>query len=600
MRRSIRFIRRAFETFWYQGFGAFLKRARVVLYDCVFRPSYKRWIRQYDTLTAADRNCLKSDIARLPSSQLISIITPVGEGQIELLQDTARSIHEQLYPNFEWLLAVGASASETVLASLRTLSHEDARIRIAVCEEPETWACMANAALAVAAGDFVAPIDPGDAFAEHALYWMTIELRANPDVDLIFSDEDKIANGVRFEPWFKTDWNPALMLCTNAFGRLGLYRRTLVKSLGGFNPHFDGAEEYELVLRCARASKPDRIRHVARILAHRGAVSEARQGTSEATKACRRVVLEDVKVRGLQVEVKPACGAVARIIYACPSSRPRVSIVIPTTARPDVLEPCLTSLLTRTSYGNYEILLLVSRPLAELSERAALLKRFGRNTNIRILTYLHRSFNFSQVSNMGAAQATGALLCFLNDDTEVLTEDWLEQLVSRVLLPQVAAAGPTLYYPDGTIQHAGVILGLGGIAGHACHRQPRGSPGYFGRALLEQDVSCVTAACMVVRADIFAAVGRFDERMPLAYNDVDLCLRMRSAGWRIIWTPAAELIHRKSASLGRHDRGCLTEQFRSDVEFMRRRWGPILDRDPFYNRNLSLKRAYDLAFPPRM
>ena len=232
-------------------------------------------------------------------------------------------------------------------------------------------------------------------------------------------------------------------------------------------------------------------------------------------------------------------------------------------------------------------------------ERLALLDRFQREPQLRIIKYPNRRFNYSWVNNLGAAQARGDILCFLNDDTEVITANWLEHLVARVSLPQVAAAGPTLYYPDGTIQHAGVILGLRGIAGHACHRAERGSRGYFGRAVLEQDVSCVTGACMMIRADAFRTAGGFDESMPLAYNDVDLCLRLRADGWRILWTPAVELVHREWASFGRHDTGSRAEQFARDVALMRTRWGPKLWADPFYNRNLSLERAYRLAFPPR-
>ncbi len=231
----------------------------------------------------------------------------------------------------------------------------------------------------------------------------------------------------------------------------------------------------------------------------------------------------------------------------------------------------------------------------------AFLNKVAKRPNVRTVEYSDRPFNYSWVNNLGAKQASGDILCFLNDDTEVIAADWLDQLVARVSLPQVAAAGPMLYYSDGTIQHAGVILGLGpsGIAGHACHREPRGSQGYFGRACLEQDVSCVTAACMAIRAEVFRTVGGFDEAMPLAYNDVDLCLRLRAAGWRIIWTPAAELVHHESASLGRHDAGERAEQYARDIALMRQRWQSTLNADPFYNRNLSLEHGYKLAFPPR-
>ena len=283
-----------------------------------------------------------------------------------------------------------------------------------------------------------------------------------------------------------------------------------------------------------------------------------------------------------------------------PIPHPRVSVIIATTAQPDIAEPCFTSLLQRTTYDDLEVLLLVNRSVLQVSERADFLKRIAEEPRVRVIDYPDRPFNYSAVNNFGAAQASGKILCFLNDDTEIVTADWLDVLVSRVSLPQVAAAGPMLYYPDGTIQHAGVVLGLSGIAGHACLHEPRGSRGYFGRACLEQDVSCVTAACMAIRADVFRTLGGFDEKMPLAYNDVDLCLRLRSAGWRIIWTPAAELVHRESASLGRHSRGARAEQYAHDVTLMRQRWGPLLQADPFYNLNLGLERGYSLAFPPRL
>jgi O-antigen biosynthesis protein len=285
--------------------------------------------------------------------------------------------------------------------------------------------------------------------------------------------------------------------------------------------------------------------------------------------------------------------------YKIPSPRPRVSVIMATTARPDIAEPSFTSLLGKTSYREFEFLVLINRSAWDAPERAALLKRIARYPQVHVIEGPGGSFNYSAVNNRGAEQASGEILCFLNDDTQVINADWLEILTSRVLLAGVAAVGPILYYPDGTIQHAGVILGLGGVAGHACLGEPRGSYGYFGRACIEQDVSCVSAACMVIRAEAFHAVGGFDEALPLAYNDVDLCLRLRTAGWRILWTPAAELMHRESASLGRHDEGTHAEQYRHDVAVIRKRWGSLLESDPFYNPNLSLERGFGLAFPPR-
>jgi hypothetical protein len=249
-----------------------------------------------------------------------------------------------------------------------------------------------------------------------------------------------------------------------------------------------------------------------------------------------------------------------------------------------------------------EILLLVNERHRNAPGQLELFDRLSATQRVRVLAYpdrRYRPFNYSAVNNWGAGQASGDLLCFLNDDTTVITPAWLERLATRASLPDVAAAGPMLFYPNDTIQHAGVILGLSGIAGHACHGQSRGNCGYFDRACLEQDVSCVTAACMMIRRSVFQDLGGFDEQLAVAFNDVDLCARIRARGWRILWTPTVELYHHESPSTGRHDSRERAGQFASETALMRKRWGPVLDSDPYYNPNLSLRRQFHLAFPPR-
>jgi GT2 family glycosyltransferase len=592
-------LQRAFDIIKHEGFSAFVRTAGATLRERAFSRTYKNWIARYDTLSRADRRRMAADIG-LRAGPKISLIMAVCAGDRNSLHMTIRSLQAQLYPRWQLCLGVDVSIAAELREDLDALAGQNGRIRIARIEDPATWASKANGALALASGDFVAPIDPGDALAEQALYWVAKEALAYPQSDLIFSDEDTIrGKATRFDPWFKSDWNPALMLSRNAFGRLGVYRRDLVERLGGFRPAFAGAEEHELVLRCARASKASRIRHIPRVLYHRRGEAQSGRTGSDNGEAGRRAITEHLAAQGVAAEVRPSRDCGYQVAYPIPSPNPQVSILVATTAQPDLAEPCLRSLFERTTYSNWEVLLLVSERVLQLPERAALLQRFAERPNVRVIEYPDRPFNYSWVNNLGAAQASGDILCFLNDDTELIAPDWLEQLVARVSLPRVAAAGPMLYYPDGTIQHAGVILGLGGIAGHACHREARGTCGYFGRACLEQQVSCVTAACMAIRAEVFRTLGGFDEGLPLAYNDVDLCLRLRAAGWRIIWTPAAELMHHESASLGRHDRGAHAKQFACDVALLRKRWGSILEADPFYNRNLSLQRAYRLAFPPR-
>ena len=585
-------LRRSCDVIRGGGILAFIRTVERNL-KTILRP-YRRWIALYDTLDQTSRQHIESVIVRLPSHPVISIIVPISADDGKWLDGTIRSVQRQLYTYWELCFALDSSVPEAVSANLKSLVGEDNRICfVNIDSASATWADKCNVALKHASGEYITPIDSGDLLAEHALYWVAKEVVAHRDVDLIFSDEDKIRGKVtRFDPWFKSDWNPTLMLSCNAVGRLGVYRRNLVEQVGGFRSGFESAEEYDLVLRCASRSDANRIRHIPCILYHR--CNRAKSQWADSRQAGCRAVAEYLATQNIAAKLEDS-----RIVYGIPTPQPRVSILVATTARPDLLEPCLKSLFKRTSYRNWELILLVNETARQSPEPVAILNDLAKRTNARVVEYPDQPFNYSWVNNLGAAYATGDILCFLNDDTEVITRDWLEQLVARVSLPQVAAAGPMLYYPDGTIQQAGVILGLSGIAGHAYEGEPRGSYGYHGRASLEQDVSCVSAACMAIRAEVFRAHGGFDDAMPLAYNDVDLCLRLRNAGWRIIWTPAAELVHQESASLGRHNVGARAEQYARDVALMRQRWQRSLEFDPFYNCNLSLEQGYKLAFPPR-
>ena len=597
---AIRF-KRAADLLRTYGFRFVVRRARPLLHKAIFphAHTYRQWIARFDTVDADKRRQIATAAAELPSKPTISLIVPACSDWSSL-SGTLSSVQAQPYR--QWQLLIGASESpSTVPLSAPRAAQEDRRIRFVTFDEAASWALRANRMVDLAGGEFIAFLDPGDSLHEHTLYWLGREIAAHPDADLLFSDEDTLSDRmIRTNPWFKPDWNPALMLSCNAFGRLGAFRRSLVQQLGGLRPELAGAEEYDLVLRCARASAPDRIRHIRRVLYHRRSPSPLKKepGGPNAAGAAERAAAEHLAAQGVAATVR-ATRTGNQVAYALPRHHPHVTVIVPTTARPEIAEPCFASLLERTSYDRFDVLAVASQSTLLRADRAALLNRLAKDARFTIVAYPDRPFNFSWVNNYAAAKARGTVLCLLNDDTEVITPDWLTQLVARLCVPGIGAASPTLYYPDGAIQHAGVILGLRGIAGHACHRIPRGHPGYFGRAVLEQDVSCVTAACMAIRADLFREIGGFDETMPLAYNDVDLCLRLRRAGWRIIWTPSAELLHRESASFGWHDVGARAAQFVQDVERMRERWGAALENDPFYNPNLSLDRGHELGFPPR-
>jgi GT2 family glycosyltransferase len=285
-----------------------------------------------------------------------------------------------------------------------------------------------------------------------------------------------------------------------------------------------------------------------------------------------------------------------------PEKPPIVSVIVPSRCDPKVLRPCLDGLLHRTAYPELEILVVANGMRGDVSARREYLDVLAAQPHVRVLFHDAPRYNFSRLNNWAVEHARGELLCFLNDDTEVIGGDWLSAMVAHVVQDDVAAVGAMLFYPNDRIQHAGVVLGVEGVAGHAYGRSPRGIRGYHDRAVVDQDVSCVTAACMLVRRDVFLNVGGFDEELAIAYNDVDLCLRLREAGWRIVWTPSAELYHRESASIGRHDADAREAEWILERKRIRTRWGDRLLSDPHHNPNLSLDalQLWEPAFPPRV
>lgn len=571
---------------------------------------YASWIERYDTLHSDEIAAIHADIGRLEAAAggppLLSVVMPVYDVEERWLRLAISSVRDQLYPHWQLCIADDASPSAHVRRVLDEVMAEDARISVVYRTANGGIAAASNSALELARGSFIALMDNDDTLPVHALYMVAAELAAHPDTDILYTDEDKIDTaGRRYDPHFKPDWNPALLLSQNYVNHLTVYRRTLVAAAGGFRQGFDGAQDHDLLLRCSEQTSPARIRHLPAILYHWRAIpgSAARDVAFKprAWEAGRRAIAEHLQRRGLHAEVQREFEQYYKVVYALPQPASRVSIIIPTTARPDLLRLCLSSLLTETRYPNFEVLVAVDETNAAIPERRQLLDAFSRDPRVQVLVYQAAPFNYSRVNNRAAQAARGELLCLLNDDIQVINPDWLEVMVSRACLDRVGAVGAMLYYPDGRMQHAGVIIGSGGTANHAHHRLSRGSGGYFARAALEQDLSAVTAACLVVRREVFEALGGLDEGFEVAFNDVDFCLRVRRAGWRILWAPQAELLHHESASVGPPTAPARAEQFAGEVARMRQIWGELLDDEPFYNPNLSLEatRMFSLASPPR-
>ena len=510
--------------------------------------TYRDWIAEYDTLDDQTRVLMVKRVAQFALQPKLSIVMPVYNTDLRWLSEAIESVRAQLYPHWELCLSDDASTLPGVKERLREYAARDERIRAVFRETNGHISANSNDALSIATGDFVVLMDADDVIPEDALYWVAKEINDHPDVNLIFSDEDKIdIDGRRYDAYFKPDWNPALMLSYNMFSHLGVYRHSLVKGVGGFRLGFEGSQDHDLVLRCADATESTKIRHIPHILYHWRATPDSTASRSEvkpyAWNAGARAIEEHLARNDVEGRVTRAQDMFYQVAYDPPAEWPKVSIVMPSGCKLELLRPCLSELLARSTYPNFEVLLTVNEIRYRNKEQAACLKEFARDPRVRVLTYKDRDFNFSWVNNWAAKQASGSVLCLMNDDIKLITPDWLEKLVARSLLNGVGAVGAMLYYPDETIQHAGVILGIGGVAGHAFKGMARGSAGYFSRARLEQDLSCVTAACLAVRREVFEDLHGFDERMAIAFNDVDFCIRLREKGWRIIWTPEVEHYH---------------------------------------------------------
>ncbi len=563
---------------------------------------YARWIRCYDRLERDDARRIREQVASFHYSPLISVLLPVYNSNPRWLRRAILSVQKQLYPRWELCVVDDASSDRKLWPFLQRCARRDPRIKVMRRAENGHISAASNDALRLASGDFVALLDHDDELAPTALYFVALALNKNRGLQLLYSDEDKLdAQNRRFEPYFKSDWNPELFLAQNFISHLSVYRTDLVRRTGGFRVGFEGSQDYDLTLRCIDQIQPNEIEHLPWVLYHwrAGDQSTASSVTAKpyAQEAARRAVQEHLDRTGIAGTVLPSHGVYLQSKYALPAERAMVSIVIPTRDQALSLRKCLNSIFHKTDYENYEVIVLDNESYdAETLEFLATLKKQERVQVERI----ESAFNYSRLNNRGVELSRGSFVALLNNDVEVINDGWLSEMVSRAVRPEVAMVGARLWYPNGTIQHGGVILGAGGIAGHAHVGLRRDEPGYFARAHLAQDLSAVTAACALVRRDVYLQLGGFDENLAVTFNDIDFCLRLREAGYRIVWTPHADLIHYESASRGFDDSKPKQIRFLAEVDHMNSKWGEILQRDPFYNPNLSLgEDLFTLAFPPR-
>jgi GT2 family glycosyltransferase len=437
-------------------------------------------------------------------------------------------------------------------------------------------------------------MDHDDLLPEHALVYVAREIVEQPDLDLIYSDEDKVdGRGRRYEPHFKPDWNQELFLTLNFVSHLGVFRTDLLRRIGGFRVGLEGSQDHDLVLRCLAHTDETRIRHIPRILYHwrnyRRSHSFSEKQIDKAVVARRKALADFAASQGWNAEVVDGPIGANRLRRRLPERPPEVTVVVPTRDGADLLATCARGVLSETNYDPLRLIILDNESREPATQH--LFRDLARDSRVTIMP-VPGPFNFSAMNNAAVRASSSDLVLFLNNDIEVVDQEWLSEMVGLAVSDGVAAVGAKLLYPDSRVQHGGIILGAGGIAGHAHLFSGALDPGYFGRAVLPQYLSAVTAACMLVRREAFLEVGGFDEEaLTVAFNDVDLCLKLRARGHKIAWTPYATLIHHESASRGLDLAPAKRARFESETKTMLERWGHVLRRDPYYNPNLSLELA---------
>lgn len=568
---------------------------------------YRRWIRQYDTLNEADRTAIRRRISAMPSRPRISVIVPVYNTPEAILRQALDSVVRQLYQDWELCVADDASESPHVRQVLTEYQQADPRIRCCFRDERGNISAASNSALEMADGDLVTFLDHDDELAEQALYMVAEEFLRHPDADLIYSDEDRLgSDGRRESPYFKTDWNPDLMLAQNMVCHLAAYRRELLLKIGGLRMGVEGSQDHDLVLRFSEQTSADRIRHIPAILYHwrrtPGSVSSDAVSGVASYQAGVRAVQDHLDRRGVQATVSVVTERGSphyRVRYALPTPVPSVSVVVPTRDRVELLRRCVDGVLNGTNYPDLELIIVDNNS----SDAAALayLADLEQQPRVQVLREAG-AFNYSALNNRAVQAADGEFVCLLNNDIEVIHSDWLSEMVSQAVQPGVGAVGARLLYPDDCIQHAGVMIGWGGGAGHAFSGLPKTAPVPFSRLDAVQTLSCVTAACMVLKKSVYDEMQGLEERaFAVAYNDVDLCLRLSEAGYRIVWTPCATLYHHESASRGRHRSQADQVRDRKEGLALRERWQQRIASDPYLNPNVSIEIPdYRPAFPPRV
>lgn len=522
---------------------------------------------------------LRRRAERLTYRPLISIVTPVYNTDTAVLEATVESVLAQHYSHWELLLVDDGSARDETTALLSSLGSLDPRIVIQRRESSGGIVTTTNDGIGRARGAYVALLDHDDLLAPDALYWVVRRLELDPSLDIVYTDEDKLDEaGRRVEPFFKPDWSPDYLLSVNYITHLLVVRRTLLERAGLLRAGFDGAQDYDLILRLTELT--DRIAHLAAPLYTwrkvAGSTAADIQNKPAAHSASERALDEALARRGVGARRERGLQPTWHRVRYQVSGNPSCSVIVPTRDRVDLLRPCVDA-LRNTIYRPFELVVVDNE--SREPETLAYLGELRAQNGVQVVRYPHR-FNFARQMNLAAANATGDVLLFFNNDARPRSVGWFDAMLEHAMRAEVGAVGARLLWPDGRAQHEGVVLNAGGVALNL----DSGPYLVYGSSI--RNMAAVTAACLMTRASVFRQIGGMDERLRVAYNDVDLCLRLGLAGWRVIYTPYAELTHAESST-----RGSLHPEV--DEEFYQTRWGaPYHMHDPFYSPNLELMQPW--------
>lgn len=534
---------------------------------------------------------------------LISVAVPAFRTPETFLIQMIESLLDQTYGNWELCIANGSPEDTVMKGVLDEYMKKDSRIRVSELSENKGIAGNTNAALEMARGEFVGLLDHDDLLAPNALYEVARALDSDRTLDAVYTDEDKVTTELdeHFQPHLKPDFNLDLLRSNNYICHFFVVRCSVVEKAGGFRQEFDGAQDHDFIFRCVETA--GKVGHIPEILyhwrTHKASTADNPASKMYAFDAGKRAIeahLERTGTAGV-VTHTPDLGFF-RVKYPVQGS-PLVSIIIPNKDEKETLKTCIESIQEKTEYDNYEIIIVENNSTTE--EIFQYYKELSQDPRIRLLRW-KKEFNYSAINNYGVSHAKGEYLLFLNNDVKVITPGWIKEMLGVCQRPEVGAVGVKLIYPDNTIQHAGCVIGIGGVAGHMFVDMPANRTGYLHKASILQDMSAVTAACMMMKKTAFEEAGGFTEKLSVAFNDVDLCLKVRKNEKLIVYDPYVQLYHMESKTRGAEDSTEKVRRFQEEIEYMRCQWIDILKKgDPYYNKNLSLtKWNYSLRPLPGM